>query len=106
MITAVALVAATGVALPGPVVLGVVAFLKTDDGMQLLADITNRDGYMVFTNVPLPFVGRLRMTCGVELYDEAISITEGENITIRVGVSSSPANPQDVLLPACVPSFA
>lgn len=97
MLTAVALVVFTG---PNSPMAGAVAHLETSDGTQLLFDITNRDGYAVWNNVPVPFVGKLKIAGTVQYYEADVTIS-GQSVTLRVGPSA--ANPQDILLPAAVP---
>ncbi len=67
--------------------------------------ITNNDGYALWPSVPVPFSGTLQLTGAAKAYGpngngEPVTVN-GVNVTIRVG--PSPANPQDVILPACVP---
>lgn len=100
-LTAIAVVVADAT---GRVIPGVVGKLSTKDETVLLMTIANNDGYDVFANVPVPFVGEIRLSSGVVFYTQPISIPEGaRNVTIRVG--PTPSNPQDILLPGAVPSF-
>ena len=96
-LTAVALVAMTQ---GGQPVSGAIAFLKTSDGKELLTDTTNTDGYMVFNNVPVPFVGVVRLAGAVQFYQQNVSIA-GDSVTLRCG--PSPSSPQDIQLPAVSP---
>jgi len=104
MNTAVAIVAATDA---GLVQSGVIAYLQspTVPGGFLFA-ITNNDGYAIWPSVPVPFSGSLQLAGAAKAYGAggngvAVSIPAAQNITIRVG--PTPASPQDVLLPGCVP---
>jgi hypothetical protein len=98
MNTAVALVALDSAGHPVP---GVVALLKSPTVLGgILADITNLDGYMLFDQVPVPFSGVLHMAGGCQFYEQAVTVA-GNNVTLRVGGVAS--NPQDLVLPACVP---
>lgn len=104
MNTAVALVAATDA---GFVQSGVIAYLQSPSvpGGFLFA-ITNNDGYAIWPSVPVPFSGTLQLAGAAKAYGpggngEKVAIPSAQNITIRVG--PTPASPQDVLLPACVP---
>lgn len=103
MQTAVALVAKTASGQPVP---GVLAMLKSPDVPGgILADLTNGDGYMVFNNVPVPFTGVLKLGGTAAPYGDngngvPVSVS-GSNVTLRVGGAQD--NPQDILLPACVP---
>lgn len=97
--TAVAIVAMFG---PSQPAVGVIGKLESADGMQLLMVVTNTQGYDVFKDVPVPFVGTLKLSCGVQYYEQAVSIS-GNEVTLRCGPSAS--NPQDIQLPAVVASF-
>ncbi len=102
-LTAVALVALTDSGQPLP---GVLAMLKSPDVPGgILADLTNGDGYMVFNNVPVPFSGVVKLGGAAAPYGpngngEAVTVS-GDNVTLRIGGQQD--NPQDLLLPACVP---
>lgn len=97
MQTAIAAVIVTQAGSPIP---GAIAHLETGDGKLLLLDIANVDGYLVFNNVPVPFVGKLKIAGAAQYYEQPVSIS-GNNVTLRVGPSQ--ANPQDLMLPAAVP---
>ena len=90
----------------GKVVPGVLALLKSPDlPGGILADISNGDGYLEVKSVPVPFSGVLKLGGTAAPYGpngngEPVTV-DGENVTIRVGGGLD--NPQDVLLPACVP---
>lgn len=96
-LTAIALVVFTG---PNAPMAGAIAHLESSDGTQLLVDITNRDGYAEWNNVPVPFVGMLKIAGTVQYYEQAVTI-KGQSVTLRVGPSA--AAPQDILLPAADP---
>lgn len=101
MITAVALVAAD---ITGRVYSGAIAYLRSPSVPGgFLFGITNPDGYVVFSNVPVPFAGTLQLTGTVNYYESPVSIPDVPNVTIRVGPSHS--NPQDIQLPPVTGSF-
>jgi hypothetical protein len=84
----------------GKVIPGVIALLRSPQVPGgILGDISNNDGYMIF-EVPMPFSGVLHLGGAAQFYEQAISVN-GTNVTIRVGGGNH--NPQDLMLPACVP---
>ena len=98
MQTALAIVVATDA---GSVIPGAIGTLESKSGAyQLLVGITNKDGYAVFNNVPIPFDGMVKLTGAVQYYEAPFTVT-GQNVTLRVG--PTPASPQDVLLPGAIP---
>lgn len=103
MLTALAIVTANA---SGRVIPGVACYLRAPSlPGGFLYDVTNNDGYAVFNNVPVPFSGVLKLSGPVQAYGdggngEAVAVS-GQSVTLRVGPTH--ANPQDILLPACVP---
>lgn len=98
MLTAVAIVTATD---SGQVVPGCIALLKAEAiPGGILADISNKDGYLVANNVPIPFTGKLKIGGACQYYEADVTITQ-PNTTIRVG--KTPSSPQDLQLAGVVP---
>lgn len=103
MLTAVAIVTADASGRP---LAGVVAYLRAPSlPGGFLFDITNGDGYAVFNNVPVPFSGTLKLAGAAAPYGtngNGVDVNvSGQSVTLRVG--PTPASPQDVQLPACIP---
>lgn len=100
MLTDVAIVTATN---DGQIVNGCAVYLRSPSlPGGFLFDITVKDGYALFKNVQVPFEGTLKMTGACQPYEQAVSIPNKVNVTIRVGHAGG-TNPQDVQLEGCVP---
>lgn len=96
--TALAIVAVTASGTP---VSGCICYLQSPSlpGGFLFA-VTNLDGYALWPAVPMPFAGELQIAGAAQYYQQNVTVS-GSNVTLRCG--PSPANPQDVKLPAVVP---
>lgn len=86
---------------------GVIAYLYSPElSSGFLFAVTNNDGYAIWPSVPVPFEGTLQLAGSAAPWGPngnglAVQVPPASNITLRCG--PSPANPQDIQLPAVVP---